>query len=149
MTLSQIEQLAGKGSLASGAFNIRAVLRFEILPEFYRRISDVTWRRRVHTISVVADTRVYDMPRDFEMMISAGVNDGELKYIGEEWTRGNYPRSFSFDPSGRFLYCCNQRSDNVAVFQVDAKTGGLRFTGHYAAVGNPSIVAFVELAKGK
>ena len=34
---------------------------------------------------------------------------GELKYVGEEWTRGDYPRSFAFDPAGEFLYCCNQR----------------------------------------
>ncbi|MFT5524988.1 MAG: 6-phosphogluconolactonase, partial [Pirellulaceae bacterium] len=38
---------------------------------------------------------------------------GELTYIGEEWTRGNYPRSFNFDPTGEFLYCCNQRCDNI------------------------------------
>jgi 6-phosphogluconolactonase (cycloisomerase 2 family) len=73
--------------------------------------------------------------------------DGELTFIGEEWTRGNYPRSFSFDPTGRFLYCCNQRADNIAVFAVNGKTGGLRFTGHYAAVGNPSHVVFLDLAK--
>ncbi len=72
---------------------------------------------------------------------------GLLKYVGEEWTRGNYPRSFTFDPTGQFLYCCNQRSDNVAVFRVDAKTGGLQFTGHYAPVGNPSHIAFLDLAK--
>lgn len=72
---------------------------------------------------------------------------GELTYLGEEWTRGDYPRSFNFDPTGNFLYCCNQRDDNVAVFQVDRKTGGLKFTGHYAAVGNPSIIVFVDLAK--
>ena len=50
---------------------------------------------------------------------------GELTYVGDEWTRGNYPRSFAFDPTGRFLYCCNQRADNVTVFRVDRKTGGL------------------------
>ncbi len=73
--------------------------------------------------------------------------DGTLKYIGEEWTRGNYPRSFSFDPTGHFLYCCNQRSDNIAVFRVDRKTGGLNFTGHYTPVGNPSSIVFLDLAK--
>jgi 6-phosphogluconolactonase len=73
--------------------------------------------------------------------------DGELAYVGEEWTRGNYPRSFSFDPTGRFLYCCNQRGDNVAVFRVNRNTGALAFTGHYAPVGNPSIVAFLDLAR--
>lgn len=72
---------------------------------------------------------------------------GELKYLGEEWTRGDYPRSFNFDPTGNFLYCCNQRADNVAVFRVNRQTGGLEFTGHYAPVGNPSIVVFLDLAR--
>ncbi|MHC5540428.1 lactonase family protein, partial [Singulisphaera rosea] len=73
--------------------------------------------------------------------------NGELSPVADEWTRGNYPRSFNFDPTGRFLYCCNQRGDNVAVFQVDMATGALRFTGHYAAVGNPSSIVFLDLAK--
>ena len=73
---------------------------------------------------------------------------GALTYAGEEWTRGDYPRSFGFDPTGQFLYCCNQRADHVAVFRADRKTGGLAFTGHYAAVGNPSMVVFLDLARG-
>ncbi len=72
---------------------------------------------------------------------------GELTHLGDEWTRGNYPRSFNFDPTGQFLYCCNQRADNIAVFKIDGKNGGLDFTGHYAAVGNPSIIVFLDLAK--
>ena len=72
---------------------------------------------------------------------------GGMKYIGEEWTRGDYPRSFAFDPTGQFLYCCNQRGDNVTVFRVDRTTGGLAFTGQYTPVGNPSCIAFVELKK--
>ena len=65
--------------------------------------------------------------------------DGRLTFVGEEWTRGNYPRSFAFDPTGRFLYCCNQRGDAITVFRVDRATGALSFTGQYAAVGNPSM----------
>ncbi len=72
---------------------------------------------------------------------------GELAYVGEEWTRGDYPRSFGFDPYGQFLYCCNQRGDNVAVFRVDRRGGGLAFAGHYAPVGNPSSITFVELGR--
>jgi 6-phosphogluconolactonase len=72
--------------------------------------------------------------------------DGSLTYLGEEWTRGSYPRSFNFDPTRQFLFCCNQRGDNVTVFRADAKTGGLAFTGHYAAVGNPSSIVFLDLA---
>jgi 6-phosphogluconolactonase len=72
---------------------------------------------------------------------------GELTFVGEEWTHGNYPRSFNFDPTGRFFYCCNQRGDNIAVFRVDRGTGKLSFSGHYTAVGNPSIIVFLELRK--
>ena len=72
--------------------------------------------------------------------------DGALSFVGEEWTRGDYPRSFAFDPTGRFLYSCNQRADDVAVFRVDRETGGLEFTGSYAPVGNPSSIVFVDLA---
>lgn len=89
---------------------------------------------------VYAGNRLHDSIAIFSI-----AENGELTYVGEEWTRGNYPRSFSFSPQGDFLYCCNQRSDNVAVFRVNRQSGGLEFTGHYVPVGNPSIVAFVEL----
>ncbi len=71
---------------------------------------------------------------------------GELTMVGDEGTRGNYPRSFAFDPTGRFLYCCNQRGDTVAVFRADRESGALEFTGHYAPVGNPSMIAFLDSA---
>jgi len=74
---------------------------------------------------------------------------GELTWVADEWTRGNYPRSFSFDPTGEFLYCGNQRADNIAIFKVDKSTGKLIFTDQYAAVGNPSHIVFLDLAKQK
>jgi len=75
--------------------------------------------------------------------------DGTLTFVSEEWTRGNYPRSFNFDPAGKFLFCCNQRADNIAVFRVDQKSGGLKFTGHYTPLGNPSIIVFLDLTKAR
>ena len=90
---------------------------------------------------VYAGNRLHDSIAIF----SVG-SDGRLTFVGEEWTRGNYPRSFTFDPTGRFLYCCNQRGDAITVFRVDRGTGGLSFTGHYAAVGNPSMIVFLDLA---
>jgi 6-phosphogluconolactonase len=72
---------------------------------------------------------------------------GALSFIGEEWTRGDYPRSFNVDPSGSFLYSCNQRGDNIAVFRVDRRSGGLAFTGQFAPAGNPSIIVFLDLGK--
>lgn len=74
-------------------------------------------------------------------------SDGTLTYLREEWTQGNYPRSFEFDPTGKFLYCCNQRSDNIAAFAVNQETGALEFTGQFIPVGNPSCVVFLDTAK--
>ena len=36
----------------------------------------------------------------------------------------------------------------IAAFLVDHKAGGLKFTGHYTPVGNPSIIVFLDLANG-
>lgn len=70
---------------------------------------------------------------------------GELTFAGEEWTRGDYPRSFNFDPTGNFLYSCNQRSDAITAFRVNHKSGALNFTGQYTPVGNPSAIVFLDL----
>ncbi|APZ95544.1 lactonase family protein [Fuerstiella marisgermanici] len=91
---------------------------------------------------VYAGNRLHDSIGIF----AVGAN-GELSHVDDEWTRGNYPRSFNFDPTGQFLYSCNQRADNIAIFKVDRSTGRLNFTGKYAAVGNPSIIVFRDLAK--
>jgi len=72
---------------------------------------------------------------------------GTLTFAGEEWTRGDYPRSFNFDPTGSFLYSCNQRADNITTFRVNRKSGRLTFTGHYTPVGNPSSIVFLDLGK--
>lgn len=89
---------------------------------------------------VYAGNRLHD-----SIGIFAISRDGTLKHLADEWTRGNYPRSFSFSPDGNFLYCCNQRADHVAVFRVNRRTGELKFTGHFAPVGNPSHIVFLAL----
>lgn len=89
---------------------------------------------------VYAGNRLYDT-----IAIFAVTNSGSLSYRGEVWTRGNYPRSFHFDPSGNYLYCCNQRADNVAVFRVNQQSGGLEFTDQFEPVGNPSHIVFAEI----
>lgn len=90
---------------------------------------------------VYAGNRLHDSIAVFSV-----AEDGRLAYQGEEWSRGNYPRSFSIDPSGRFLYCCNQRSDNVTSFVIDTASGMLECTGDFVPVGNPSCVVFLETA---
>jgi 6-phosphogluconolactonase (cycloisomerase 2 family) len=90
---------------------------------------------------VYAGNRLHDSIAVFSIARS-----GELTFVADEWTRGNYPRSFNFDPTDRFLYCCNQRADNVTVFRVNPGSGRLAFTNHYTPVGNPSCIVFLDLA---
>lgn len=68
---------------------------------------------------------------------------GRLQWAGEQWTRGDYPRSFTIDPNGSYLYSCNQRADAVTCFRVNKATGGLEFTGRYTAIGTPACIVFL------
>ncbi len=68
---------------------------------------------------------------------------GKLAFGGEEWTRGDYPRSFNIDPTGNFLYCCNQRGDAITTFRVNKNTGALSFTGQYTPIGTPANIVFL------
>ncbi len=87
---------------------------------------------------VYAANRLHDSIAWFSI-----ASDGTLKFVGEVWTRGDYPRSFTIDPGGNFLYSCNQRGDAIATFRVDRNSGGLTFTGQYTALGTPAIVLFL------
>jgi 6-phosphogluconolactonase len=71
-------------------------------------------------------------------------SSGTLTLAGETWTRGDYPRSFTTDPTGNFLYSCNQRGDAIACFRVNRRTGELTFTEQYTPVGTPSIIVFLS-----
>jgi 6-phosphogluconolactonase (cycloisomerase 2 family) len=68
---------------------------------------------------------------------------GTLTFGGEDWTRGDYPRSFNIDPTGNFLYSCNQRADAITTYRVNRQTGALAFTGQYTPVGTPACIIFL------
>jgi 6-phosphogluconolactonase (cycloisomerase 2 family) len=96
-------------------------------------------------VVVAADGRfVYAANRLHDSIAYFSVGpSGTLTLEGEEWTRGDYPRSFTIDPTGNFLFSCNQRGDAVATFRVNRQTGALAFTGQYTHVGTPAIVVFL------
>ncbi len=68
---------------------------------------------------------------------------GTLAFRGQEWTRGNHPRAFNFDPTGNFFYVCNQFADAITTFRIDRKAGALTFTGQYTPVGSPASIIFL------
>ena len=53
------------------------------------------------------------------LAVAAG---GTLRFAGEEPTRSDDPRFFTFDPSGSFVYSCNQRADAIASFRTSRMT---------------------------
>jgi 6-phosphogluconolactonase (cycloisomerase 2 family) len=71
------------------------------------------------------------------------VDGNRLERIGEAWTRGDYPRSFTIDPTSSFLVSCNQRSDALTTYRVKADERKLEFTGQYTPIGSPAIIVFL------
>ncbi|WP_245833659.1 lactonase family protein [Nonlabens spongiae] len=55
------------------------------------------------------------------------LDNGSLKQIGFESTRGQDPRNFSLSPDGNFVLVANQNSNNIVCFQRDSSTGKLSF----------------------
>jgi len=96
-------------------------------------------------IAVSSDGRfVYSANRLHDSInICSIASDGKLKRVGEVSTMGDYPRFFCIDPSGKFMYVCDQRSDCITSYTVNRQTGMLTFTGKYTPVGSPAMIAFL------
>ena len=62
---------------------------------------------------------------------------GHLDFVETESTRGDWPRNFAIDPTGRLLLAANQKSDNVVTFWIDRETGELMPTGFQAEIPMP------------
>jgi 6-phosphogluconolactonase len=77
--------------------------------------------------------------------IFAVAADGQLRMISETWVHADYPRCLTIDPSGEFLYSCNQKGDSITSFRISPATGGLQFTGRFEPVGSPA--AMIVLSK--
>jgi 6-phosphogluconolactonase len=92
-----------------------------------------------------AANRLHDTISFFDIDVT-----GRLRRVGEVSTLGDYPRSFTIDPTGNYLICCNQRSDALTTFRIRASNGEgeglanrLVSTGQYTPLGSPAIIAFL------
>lgn len=72
--------------------------------------------------------------------------DGELRSVAETWVHADSPRSLVIDPSGKFLFSCNQRGDSITSFHLNPLTGTLAFTGRFEAVGSPAVMTILKRA---
>jgi 6-phosphogluconolactonase len=76
--------------------------------------------------------------------IFAVANDGQLRMITENWVHADYPRCLTIDPSGEFLYSCNQKGDSITSFRINAASGALQFTGRFEPVGSPAVMIVLK-----
>ena len=54
---------------------------------------------------------------------------GALTLVEYQSTRGQTPRNFALDPTGRWLIAANQQSGTLAVFSIDQETGAVAESG--------------------
>lgn len=75
-------------------------------------------------------------------VFSIDQESGRISLAGHAETLGQVARNFNVDPSGRWLVCVNQDSDNAVVFRVDQETGLLTPTGQQVEVANAVCTQF-------
>lgn len=75
-------------------------------------------------------------------VLTTGEDGGQLELVAHEPARGQIPRGFALDQTGRFLVVANQTSGTVTAFRVDAATGRLEWTGQQVEVPSPVLVLF-------
>lgn len=99
-------------------------------------------------IRVAADGRFLYVANRLHNAVAvfAVATDGQLRMISEVWARADNPRCLAIDPSGQFLYSCNQRGDSITSFRINTATGGLQFTGRFEPVGSPTAMVMIDPA---
>ncbi len=69
--------------------------------------------------------------------------NGALKLLGHESTRGDHPRNFSLSPDDKFLLVANKNSNNIVSFKRDSSTGMLTFVDEIKA-DSPVCILFQQ-----
>lgn len=70
---------------------------------------------------------IYASNRGHDSLAIYQVNaeDGSVRLIGHESTRGEVPRNFSLSPDDRFVLVANQKTNTIVSFRRDENTGAL------------------------
>jgi 6-phosphogluconolactonase len=99
-------------------------------------------------IIVTADGRYLYVSNRLHSSIAtfAVANDGQLRMISDVWVHGDSPRCLTIDPSGEYLYSCNQKGDSITSFRMSSANGGLQFTGRFEPVGSPAVMVMLKRA---
>jgi 6-phosphogluconolactonase len=72
--------------------------------------------------------------------------EGTLTPVEQVPTEGEWPRSFTIDPTGSYLLVTNQNGNNVVIFRINRETGRLTETGQQLKLAAPVCVTFLPLS---
>ena len=87
-------------------------------------------------IHITRDGRfLYASNRGFNSIaiFSVDAESGKIRLMGQESTRGDFPRNFTLSPNEDFLLVANQNSQDIVSFRRDKITGKLQFTDQVKA----------------
>jgi 6-phosphogluconolactonase len=96
-------------------------------------------------IQISPDGRfVYASNRGHESIatFTVGEEGKRLTFVNTTPSGGSWPRHFTLDPTGRWVYVCNQRAGTVNWLPRDPSTGKLDTSAGSVAVNNVGIVSF-------
>ena len=119
-TISQIENKDENYSVLSS---------FSILPEGFAEFS------KAADIHASADGKfIYASNRGHDSIAILEVQeDGSLKLVANEPTKGKDPRNFQISPDGNFILVANQNGNNLVSYKRDTTTGLMTFVAEVAA----------------
>ncbi|AYG63389.1 lactonase family protein [Rhizobium jaguaris] len=98
-------------------------------------------------IQISPDGRfVYGSNRGHDSIVAfeADPEDGKLSLVNFFPCGGITPRNLALTPSGWHLFCANQNSDRISIFERNIATGALSDTGHAIEVGTPMCVRIIR-----
>ena len=83
-----------------------------------------------------------DRDVDFLLSLHADPKTGALTPIARSNCGGKIPRSFTLDPTERWMLVANQNSNNISVFARNPETGDLAEQGKSFLVPAPMCILF-------
>ncbi|MDA0840352.1 MAG: lactonase family protein [Planctomycetota bacterium] len=98
-------------------------------------------------IHITADAKfLYASNRGHDSLARYSVDEsGRLSFLGATPTEA-WPRGFRVDPTGAFLFCAGEKSDQIASYRLDSETGGLDPLEVFETGKGPNWITILEFS---
>jgi len=138
---SDMDPATREAEMTRCAPTLSLVQTVSTLPEAFPREMNTCGRVTIHPTGdfVVTSNRGHDSIAVHRIHRDS-TPPGMLTLAGIFHTRGETPRHFQFDRSGRWLLVANQDSNTCAVFAFNGATGHVTYTGNTYSCPSPNFV---------